>query len=144
MNLSEHFTYAELIHSNYAIRHNISNIPSPNVSGHLKQLADALEEVRALLKAPLIISSGYRSMELNRAIGGSGKSAHMEGYAADFICPKFGMPREIVKAIVASDIKFDQCIYEGTWVHFSVAPAMRRQALSAIFSHGKARYTEFA
>lgn len=144
MNLSPHFTYAELIHSNHATRHNISNIPSPNVAGHLKQLADALEEVRALLKAPLIISSGYRSMELNRAIGGSGKSAHMEGYAADFICPDFGMPREIVQAIVDSHIKFDQCIYEGTWVHFSIAPAMRRQALSANFRNGKARYMEFA
>lgn len=144
MNLSEHFTYDELIHSNYAIRHGLSNTPSPNVSGHLKQLADALEQVRALLNAPITISSGYRSMELNRAIGGSSKSAHMEGYAADFICPRFGSPKKIVRAIVDSDIKFDQVICEGTWVHFSVDPKMRREALNADFRFGKARYTEFA
>jgi uncharacterized protein YcbK (DUF882 family) len=143
MNLSKHFTYDELIHSNYAIRHGLSNNPSPNISGHLKQLADALEEVRALLNAPITISSGYRSMELNRAIGGSGKSAHMEGYAADFICPNFGLPKKIVRAIVESDIKFDQVICEGTWVHFSIAPAMRREALNATFRNGKAQYTEF-
>ena len=88
------------------------------------------------------ISSGYRSPELNAAIRGAKKSAHLEGYAADFTCPSFGSPREVVRAIAASVIEFDQCIYEGTWVHISFDPDARRHVLTAHFGQGGTTYTE--
>ncbi len=66
----------------------------------------------------------------------------MSGFAADFVCPSFGSPLEIVKAIAVSNINFDQCIQEGTWVHISFDPAMRREVLTANFHQGEAYYTE--
>jgi hypothetical protein len=64
------------------------------------------------------------------------------GYAADFISPTFGEPIKIVKALAATNVQFDQLIQEGTWVHVSFAPAMRRQVLTAHFVDGKVTYEE--
>jgi hypothetical protein len=90
------------------------------------------------------IDSGYRCETLNRAVNGAVASDHLLGYAADFICPDFGTPLEIVNAIVASEIQFDQCIQEGTWVHISFNPRMRREVLTAHFGAGGTTYTQGA
>jgi hypothetical protein len=67
----------------------------------------------------------------------------MDGYAIDFTCPEFGTPAEIVRALVNSDIRFDQVIAEGNWAHVSFAPAMRRSILVAHFNPGeKTTYTQ--
>lgn len=142
MNLTEHFTLEELTFSQMAARRGIDNTPSLEVVAHLTTLAEGLEKVRTLLGAPIRITSGYRSPALNAAIGGAKNSAHKEGYAADFICPAFGPPISVVKAIDLSDIRFDQLIYEGTWIHISFDTDMRRQVLTADFSTGTTRYTE--
>jgi len=144
MKLSEHFTLAELTQSSTALRTGIKNIPSPQAIANLKVLAEGLEQVRSLLNAPIFITSGYRSPTLNRFIGGSQSSAHCLGFAADFKCPQFGAPVDIVAAIKASRIKYDQCINEGFWVHLSFAPELRQQTLSALFDNkGKASYRPF-
>jgi len=144
MKLTEHFTLAELTQSSTALRTGIKNIPSPNTIGNLKILCEGLEQIRALLGSPLFITSGYRSPTLNRFIGGSANSAHCLGFAADFKCPQFGDPVDIVAAIKASGIKYDQCINEGFWVHVSFAPELRQQTLSALFDNkGKASYRPF-
>lgn len=144
MKLSEHFTLAELTQSDTALRTGIQNIPSPHAMANLKVLADGLEQVRSLLNAPIFITSGYRSPTLNRFIGGSTSSAHCLGFAADFKCPQFGAPVDIVAAIKASGIKYDQLINEGFWVHVSFAPELRQQTLSALFDNkGKATYRPF-
>lgn len=141
--LSRHFTLEELTLSQTASRKGIDNTPSLEVVAHLTRLAYCMEQVRALLGGPVRVTSGYRSPALNVAIGGAKNSAHMSGYAADFVCPSFGSPLEIVKAIAASSIKFDQCIQEGgAWVHISFDPAMRREVLTAHFHQGEAYYTE--
>jgi hypothetical protein len=138
MNLTEHFTLEELVFSYTAVRLNIYNTPSSKVVDHLGVLSRGLEEVRKILNAPMRIDSGYRSPKLNEVVGGVPNSAHISGYAADFICPQFGTPLEIVKRVVAeSGFDFDQIIQEGTWVHLSFAPAMRRDILTAHFSGGK-------
>ena len=142
MNLTEHFTLEELTFSQMAVRRGIDNTPSLEVVAHLTTLAEGLEKVRAILGSPIRITSGYRSPALNAAIGGAKHSAHKDGYAADFICPAFGPPISVVKAIDLSDIRFDQLIYEGTWVHISFDHDMRRQVLTADFSTGTTRYTE--
>ena len=140
--LTAHFTLEELIASSTALRLGIDNTPTDFIVDKLTVLADALEDVRHLLGDRVIhIDSGYRSPALNAAINGAATSAHCGGYAADFTCPTFGSPLQIVKEISASGIKFDQIIMEGTWVHFSVAPAMRRQVLTASFGPGGTKYS---
>jgi hypothetical protein len=143
MKLSEHFSLNELTASQEATRHNINNTPSAKVVENLRMLATLLEQVRELLGGNSIrISSGYRSLALNRHIGSSHTSAHIFGYAADFTCPSFGTPLEVAKKIAGSNLKFDQMIYEGTWIHISCDPKNRRQLLTASFKGGKAIYKE--
>lgn len=144
MTLTDHFTLAELMRSSVAERKGIDNSVPDRLLPHLFILAVGLEQVRALLGFPLHIDSGYRCPALNAAVGGAKQSAHMDGFAADFICPAFGDPLSIVKAIEASDIKFDKCIQEGTWVHISFAPAMRRELLTAHFGPNGTTYTQGA
>jgi len=131
--LTRHFSLEEFLFSQTAARRGIDNTPDEIAMIHLLTTAQSMEEVRALLGNPIKITSGYRSQALNSAIGGANTSAHMEGWAADFICPGFGRPIEIVREIAASPIRFDQCIQEGNWVHISFAPANRRQLLTAHF-----------
>jgi Peptidase M15 len=144
MQLTEHFSLEEMTSSEKAAELHIENTAPVDVIDHLKVLAIALEGVRAYLGFPLVVGpthSGYRCPELNKAVGGVGNSAHLTGYAADFVCPQFGAPIEIVQAIVKNaDIKFDQLIQEGTWVHLSVDPQMRGEILTAHFVGGKATY----
>ena len=151
MKLTEHFSLNELTASQEATRHNINNVPSAKAVENLRMLATLLEQVRTLLGGNSIrISSGYRSLALNRHIGSSHTSAHIFGYAADFTCPSFGTPIEVAKKIAESNLKFDQLILEGVsqskpegvWVHISCDPDNRRQLLTAKFKNGKAFYTE--
>jgi len=143
MKLTEHFSLDELVFSQTAVRKGIKNEPSEAVKKNLQVLANNLERVRAILLSPLHVSSAYRSPDLNKALGGSKTSAHMDGYAADFIAPAFGNPESIVRALKRSMLPVDQCIMEGTWVHISFAPAMRNQFLTATFTNGKATYHTF-
>ena len=142
MNLTDHFTLEELTASQTASRRGLDNTPPSDILPHLIVLAQGLERVRALLGKPMLVSSGYRAPAVNEAVGGSSHSAHCLGYAADFICPAFGTPRDVAVAVRDSGIPFDQIIMEGTWVHLSFDPKMRRQALTAHFGGGSATYTE--
>lgn len=144
MNLTEHFTLEELTFSSTACRMCIDNTPPPAVVERLKMLAAGLEKVRAQLGAPMHIDSGFRCPALNVAVKGAEKSAHLLGYAADFVCPTFGSPLEIVHKLKASNIAFDQCIQEGTWVHISFDPRNRKEVLTAHFGPGGATYTKDA
>ena len=139
--LSHNFSLAELTHSETAVRKGLNNEPGAEVLENLKFLAMSLEQVRSLLGAPIMVSSGYRSTEVNAAVGGSANSAHCRGLAADFIAPAFGNPLDIATEIAASDLAWDQLIHEGKWIHLSVAPTMRRQVLTAHFDNGRVRYT---
>jgi hypothetical protein len=141
--LTEHFNLAEFTHSQTAIRKTIPNNPSPHVISNLLRTAEQMEKVRELLgNKPISISSGYRSPKLNAAVGGSPTSAHMQGYAVDFICPAFGSPIEIVRKTAASDLTFDQVIQEGTWVHISFDPQNRKEVLTALFTGSGVRYSK--
>jgi hypothetical protein len=143
--LSEHFSLDEFTASQTATRQGIKNTPSPAVVENLRMLATLLEQVRTLLGSHSIhISSGYRSLALNRHIGSNDTSAHVRGYAADFTCPAFGKPIKVAKKIAESNLKFDQLIYESganPWVHLSCDPMNRRQLLTARFEHGHTYYT---
>jgi hypothetical protein len=143
MQLTPHFNLDELTVSQTAARRGIDNDPPDAVVERLRKTCAGLEQVRALLGHPIFISSGYRSPELNAAIGGSDRSAHTQGWAADFICPAYGTPPDIVREIAGSGIKFDQLIEEfGRWVHISFDPRGRQQVLRAIRHNGRVIYSE--
>lgn len=142
MKLTDHFTLDELTRSSTAQRLDIDNDPPPDVFQHLLELANGMERVRALLGYPIRINSGYRSPALNQAVGGAKQSAHMQGWAADFVCPGFGPPLQIVRHLASNGLRFDKCIQEGTWVHISFDPRARRQLLTAHFGPHGTTYTE--
>jgi len=142
MNLSEHFTLEELVASQLAARQRIDNRPTPVVIDNLRKVAAVLEQIRALVSKPLMVSSGYRSMALNKAVGGAPASAHLDGLAADITVP--GMTaRELAMLIRGSGIVLDQLIYEGTWVHIGLTNGKsRRQVLTARFGPGGTTYSQ--
>lgn len=136
MNLSSHFTLEELTASQEATRAGIDNTAPPDVVERLKRTALGLEAVRIRLAAPVIVSSGFRCLPLNRRLGSHDDSAHVLGHAADFICPRFGDSATIVSALIDAGIEFDQLIDEySRWVHISFDPRKRRQVLR-IDAHG--------
>jgi hypothetical protein len=133
--LSSHFALAEFLVSQTAERMGIDNDPPIEVVQALKRTAMGLEAVRVRLgSAPIVVKSGYRCLELNRAIGSKDTSQHLNGEAADFIAPGFGTPQEIVAALRDSGIEYDQLILEYAargrgWVHISFTAAPRHMAL---------------
>ncbi len=125
--LSEHFSLAELTVTSSGL----PNHPNAEQLARLTKVAEQMEAVRKLLGRPISVNSGFRSTAVNRVVGGAKTSAHALGYAVDFVCPGYGDPMSICKAIVASGIKFDQLIMEkNRWVHISFDPRMRQQVLS--------------
>ena len=126
MNLTDHFTLEELIHSDTAKRRGLVNIPSDEQAANLLRLAvTVLEPARVLLNCPMKINSGFRSPALNFAIGGNLKSQHMDGCAADFVTETVDLS-DAFRRIADSDIPFDQLIWEykaagDQWIHISCA-----------------------
>ena len=138
MQLSEHFTLEELTVSETAARKGLDNTPTGEALANLTRLAAFLEDVRELLGKPIHVNSAYRAPEVNASVGGSKTSFHCLGLAADLRVT--GMtPDQVVKAIKASGLVYDQLIREfsdpvkgGGWTHVSIAPenkAARKQAL---------------
>lgn len=141
MQLSPHFTMAELTNSPAATRLGIDNAPPSAVAGNLARVAATLEQIRALVGGPITVSSGYRSPALNKAVGGAANSAHVLGLAADITAP--GMTaRALALLIRDSGIALDQCILEfERWVHIGLsASAYRREFLTAKIENGSTRY----
>ena len=141
MKLSPHFTLQELTVSDWAARNGVDNTPPLDIVANLTKLAEKLEEVRAILKQPIIVNSGYRSPKVNKAIGGKPTSSHQYGLAVDFKSPSFGTPEDIVKALSVTELRYDQLILEfatpdgGGWVHLGIGNKMRQQLLT-INRHG--------
>ena len=133
MKLSPHFDLSEFTVSQEAARNGIDNHPPEYALENLKRVAQWLEGVRILLGVPIIISSGYRCLELNTLVKGSAKSQHVLGQAVDFNAPGFGGPRHVVDRIIDAGMMYDQLILEfppNGWVHASVVEhGGRKQAL---------------
>lgn len=130
MKLTENFSYEELTHTDHR---EFDNTPNDAELENLKRMAEFLEEVRSLLGKPLLINSCFRSELVNNSVGSKSSSQHRVGCATDFRVN--GMtPNEVVKAIIASDLNFDQIIREfDRWTHISIPNSIhnlpRKQAL---------------
>jgi len=124
MMLSKHFSLEELTASEVAARAGIDNTPPAEAIRNVVRLAEGLELVRAALRNnPIHVKSGYRSPRLNQMVGGSKNFMHTQGLAADILCPAFGPPLEVCRAIATSGIPADQVIHEfGRWCHVGFAP----------------------
>jgi hypothetical protein len=147
MQLSRFFTLAELTHSDTAKKKNIPNLPGETELVRLRALCSAvLDPLRESIGRAIGVNSAYRSPALNAAIGGVGRSQHVEGMAADVHAPGIDV-LELFKTILRPGLPFNQVIYErkspsNRWVHVSHDPSGNRgQILRAEFdSTGKATY----
>lgn len=147
MNLSPHFTLAELTVSQEAARSGLKNVPNADQRAALARLCAAvLEPLRARVNLPIVASSGFRSKTLNRRIGGSQNSQHCAGEAVDFTVP--GMDSAaVVDLIRAMRLPFDQLIDEfGAWVHVShsAGNGNRGEVLTARRQGGRTVYRRIA
>lgn len=145
MNLSKNFTLYELTKSQTALRRGINNTPTPEHTNNLRTLAEhVLQPIRDHFKRPVVVNSGYRGPELNRAIGGALNSQHMTGHAADIEI--MSVSNYSLARWIELNLDFDQLILEmydptsgdpnSGWVHVSyVSPERnRRQVLTYLTS----------
>lgn len=145
MKLTEHFTLEEMVLSQEAARSGLRNMPNAHQVESLRALCEnVLEPLRARVKRPIIVSSGYRSKTLNARIGGSPSSQHCRGEAADIMIPGMGTA-EVVDLIRGMKLPFDQVIDEfSRWVHVSHSALQRRAVLTARRVGGKTEYRRVA
>ena len=137
-NLSEHFSLAELTKTSV----NIENVPNEAQVENLKRLCRWLERLRRRWNDkygdgddPIIINSGFRSPEVNKAVGGVPSSNHLTGCAVDIRC--IGMEQALRYAAILLDISdmsredFDELLIEQRrsviWIHFAVRPSGNRR-----------------
>ena len=137
--LSPHFTLGEFTRS--SSHPEVYNIPSHEAIANLKRLCVWLEELRKRYNAAIRLNSGYRSPQLNRAIGGVANSNHLTGCAVDIRVEN--MEQLIRYAAILLDISndtkqdFDELLIEknrhgAIWLHFAVRPSNNRRKVAFI------------
>jgi len=151
MKLSTHLDLSEVTRSESAKRNQISNMPTGEHIANFMILAEKVfEPIREHFGVPIHISSGYRSVELNRLIKGSSSSQHCKGQAIDIDMDgtSNGVTNKMVYDYIKDNLEFDQLIWEfgdntnPDWVHVSYSEGKNRgQKLKAIKSNGKTSYT---
>jgi hypothetical protein len=147
MKLSAHLDLSEVIRSESAKRNGISNMPIALHIENFKLLAEKVfEPIRTHFGVPIHISSGYRSVELNKCIGGSLTSQHCQGEAIDIDMDSStsGVTNRMVFDYIKDNLEFDQLIneFDYSWVHVSYESTgkQRKQVLDAIRVNGKTTY----
>lgn len=150
MKLAPNFALSEFEFSDYAARNGLDNSVPVHLMPNVTRLARWLQVFRERLATkfgpmPVVITSGYRGIQLNKAIGGSKTSAHCEALAADFHVP--GMSIDSLFAFIReemADVPMDQVIHEfGRWIHLGLAKPNsqpRNQFLYAEKVAGKTLY----
>jgi putative chitinase len=150
MKLTEHFSLAEMIVSPTAKRLGLSNTPTPEHIENMRYCCEKiLEPVRAHFGKPVQINSSYRAPLVNKAVGGSKTSQHVNGQAIDFEVP--GVDNKKVADWVADNLEFDQVILEfytagdknSGWVHASIKKEGGNRKLRMIASKSKAGGTVY-
>jgi len=137
MRLSQHFTLGELCKTKMGIE----NEPNEAQVENLKRVCQWLEKLRRRWDKPIIINSGYRSPQVNRAVGGAPNSNHLTGCAVDIHVS--GMEQLIRYAAILLDISderqenFDELLLERSpkgsyWLHFAVRPSGNRRRVNLI------------
>jgi len=149
MKLSDNFSLHEFTRSQTATRHNIENVPNDKQIFNLRNLCvNVLQPVRDYFLKPMIISSGFRSVELNIKIGSTIKSQHIQGMAADVEVLDVGNLE--LSNYIHNNLKYDQLILEfhnpedlhSGWVHVSYNAENNRHEYKEAYKNdeGKTRY----
>lgn len=133
--MGKYFSIAELTKSETANKRKINNKPTKEVENCLNQLIDnILDPLREAYGQPIIVSSGYRCPELNKAVGGAKTSQHTFGQAADIHTKSNSKEsnKQLFELIKQLKLPFDQLIneYNYSWVHVSYSNRNRRQILN--------------
>ncbi len=144
MQLSKNFTLKELTRSDYATRTGLDNTPSEAVIANLKNLASSILQPIRDRFGTVVVNSGYRSPQVNKAIGGSKTSDHVEGLACDLEVP--GMSNYALAKWCSENLIFKQLILEfytpghpdSGWVHISLGT--KGQVLTAVKEKGSTIY----
>lgn len=120
--MSKYFTLQEMTHSNTAVSRGIPNVPNADQVKDLKRLIEYLDPIREEFRQAIGVTSGFRSKELNRAIGGAKNSQHMLGQAADIVTRGEKTLRDLFD-LIRKRGGFHQLIWEkSTWIHVSIPP----------------------
>ena len=137
--LTNHFTLDELTHTDHR---EFTNEPNEIEKANLMRLAEFLELVKQLLGgAPIMVNSAFRSKEVNDAVGSKDTSQHRVGCAADIRVPNM-TPDQVTKAIIGSNLEFDQVIREfDRWTHVSIPnnPYDKPRKMALIIDHSGTR-----
>lgn len=144
MHISPHFQLEEFTRSKTANEKGIKNVPDLEQIQNITALCKTiLEPVRKHFGKAVYITSGYRSLELNKAIGGSKYSQHIKGEAADFVVKDIPVSN-VFDYIIHHKILFDQCIYEkkggSEWIHISHKRNRREKLLATPDETGRMVY----
>jgi hypothetical protein len=144
MNLSAHVTLAEFENSPTATTYGINNKMSLSQIESAKLLCEnVFEPLRIHLNTPIKISSGFRSLQVNKMIGGASTSQHTKGEAMDLQIGAKGFN------FIKDKLQFDQLIWEfgndenPSWVHVSYSSKNRKQVLKATKKNGKTIYSNY-
>ena len=150
MKLTKNFSLNEMTKSQTALRRGIDNEPNNDEIDNLRILCEyVLQPVREHFDKPVTINSGFRSSELNKAIGGSGTSDHCKGMAADIEIA--GIDNSVIAEWIEENCDFDQLILEfytpgipdSGWVHVSYkSEGNRKSVLTAMKENGKTVYKQ--
>jgi len=154
MQISKHLSLAEVSRSETAKRKGINNTPSGEHLENFKKLAENIfEPIREHFGVPIHISSGYRSKELNAAVGGSASSQHCSAEAIDIDMEGSpnGVTNKMVFDFIKDNLNFDQLLWEfgndsnPDWVHVSYESTgkQRKQILKVIKANGKTSYVPY-
>lgn len=123
MKISKNFNLEEFIRSDTATKLGIDNTPSPEIIANIQLLVDTiLQPVRDKISYPFFINSGYRSPELNKAVGGSERSAHLQGLAADITLGSKQLNKILYEELTKGKYSYDQAINEKdySWIHIGI------------------------
>ena len=148
--ISNHISYKEGVYSTTATRRGIDNVPNDEQLANMELIAEKVfEPLREWVDGPIKVNSFFRSVDLNKAIGGSSKSQHCKGQAID-IDDTFGVvANSDMYNYIKNNLDFDQLIWEfgdddnPNWVHVSYVSKEdnRRRCLRAKRKNGKTTYS---
>lgn len=147
MVISPHISLSEATYSKTAEAHGIKNLPNLEELTNMRRLArEVFEPLREAIGEPIRINSFFRSIEVNRKVGGSSTSQHCRGQAMDISSMKSTYSNADLFRYIRDHLKFDQLIWEfGTdeepsWVHVSFSDSNRLQVLKSVNQGGKTIY----
>lgn len=150
--ITSSFTFGSMLKTNKVNWQRGENDPTSQTEvDNIVNTLEQLQKIRDKLGSPITITSGYRGPNVNSKVGGAKQSDHLSGMAADFVCPGFGTPKDIVNAIISMGIPYKQLILENPpgrngWVHIAFSrssSANKNETLSWYGGNGQGAYQPY-